>query len=67
MINKTAAKIVLNIKKKEVSKFIKKKIEIKGANQPPKKKKINKHEFNNMLVYSPKKNKAKFIAEYSRL
>ena len=45
MINKTAAKIVLNIKKKEVSKFIKKKIELKGANQPPKKKKKKKNKF----------------------
>jgi hypothetical protein len=59
--------IILIIKKKDILKFIKKNIELSGINQPPKKKKTNKHEFNNILVYSPKKNNAKFIAEYSKL
>ena len=35
--------------------------------QPAKKKITKIAEFNNIFVYSPKKNKAKFIAEYSKL
>ena len=35
--------------------------------QEPKKKKTNKKEFTNILVYSAKKKMAKFIAEYSTL
>ena len=67
IINWQATNINLNIKKKETPikkvKFLKK----KKGNQPPKKKITNIAEFNNILVYSPKKNKAKFIAEYSKL
>ena len=37
-----------------------------GKSQPPKKKIIKIAEFSNILVYSPKKNKAKLIEEYSR-
>ena len=47
-------------------KFIINKKEL-GINHPPKKKITNIHEFNNIFVYSPKKNKAKLIAEYSKL
>ena len=38
-----------------------------GANQPPKNKIETKALISNMLAYSPKKNRAKVIAEYSTL
>ena len=44
--------------------FCKKK---KGLNQPPKKRRLVKKHINNIFAYSPKKNKAKPIAEYSTL
>lgn len=39
----------------------------KGGNQPPKNSIEDTEHINNMLEYSPKKNKAKVIAEYSTL
>jgi hypothetical protein len=38
-----------------------------GESQPPKNNKTFKELITNMLEYSPKENKAKFIAEYSTL
>jgi hypothetical protein len=42
-------------------------IKLKGDNQPPKKRTTVKLDINIMLQYSPKKNKAKPIEEYSTL
>lgn len=39
----------------------------KGANQPPRNNKVVTTLINKILPYSPKKNKAKPIAEYSTL
>jgi hypothetical protein len=38
-----------------------------GGNQPPKKSRTFNELITNILEYSPKENKAKFIAEYSTL
>lgn len=56
--------INLNVKKNNGENTCEKKI---MGYQPAKKKITKIAEFNNIFVYSPKKNKAKFIAEYSKL
>ena len=38
-----------------------------GLSQPPKNKRVANELINNILAYSPRKNKAKPIAEYSTL
>jgi len=38
-----------------------------GTNQPPKNSMVNNADINSMLLYSPKKNMAKIIDEYSVL
>ena len=47
----------------KITKYLKK----KGNNQPPKKKVVITLAINNMLPYSPRKNKAKAILPYSTL